>query len=70
MGLAVIILSEVSQTEEDNYHMIPFICRIQKNIQMSLYIKQKQTRRLRSEPYGYKSGKVGGGINSEVGFNI
>ena len=39
MGLAVIILSEVSQTEEDNYYMILFIWRIQKIIQMSLYIK-------------------------------
>ena len=70
MGLAIIILSEVSQTEEDNYHLISFICRNQEIIQMSLCIKQKQTRRLRSEAYGYKSRKVEGGSNLEFGFNI
>ena len=70
MGLAIIILSEVSQTEEDNYQLISFICRNQEIIQMSLCIKQKQTRRLRSEAYGYKSRKVEGGSNLEFGFNI
>ena len=28
MDLEIIILSEVSQTEEDKYHMISLICRI------------------------------------------
>ena len=28
MDLQIIILSEVSQTEKDKYHMISFICRI------------------------------------------
>ena len=28
MGLEIIILSEVSQTQKDKYHMILFICRI------------------------------------------
>ena len=28
MGLEIIILSEVSQTERDNYHRIPLICGI------------------------------------------
>ena len=28
MGLEIIILSEVSQTEKDKYHMIPLIRRI------------------------------------------
>ena len=33
--LEFIILSEVSQTEEDKYHMISLICRIfKKNVQM------------------------------------
>ena len=37
----VVILSEVSQTEKDKYHMIPFICGILKQmIQMSLPTKQ------------------------------
>ena len=28
MDLEIIILSEISQTEEDNFHMISFICGI------------------------------------------
>ena len=31
MNLEIIILSEVSQTEKDKYHMISLICRIFKN---------------------------------------
>ena len=31
MDLEIIILSEVSQTEKDKYHMISLICGIQKN---------------------------------------
>ena len=28
MDLEIVILSEISQTEKDKYHMIPLICRI------------------------------------------
>ena len=31
MDLEIITLSEVSQTEKDKYHMIPFICGILTN---------------------------------------
>ena len=31
MGLEMIILSEVSQTEKDKYHMISLICGMEKN---------------------------------------
>ena len=37
---------------------------------MNLFKKQKQTHRLRKQTYGYQRGKVGGGINWEVGINI
>ena len=48
MDLEIIILSEVSQTEKDKYHMISLICRIlKKMIKMNLFTKQKQTHRLR-----------------------
>ena len=48
MDLEIIILSEVSQTEKDKYHMISLICRIlKKMIQMNLFTKQKRTHRLR-----------------------
>ena len=43
MGLEIVILSEVSQTEKDKYHMISLMCGIlkKKMIQMNLFIKQK-----------------------------
>ena len=50
MDLEIIILSEVSQTEKDKYHMISLICRIfkkKRKIQMNLFTRQKQTYRLR-----------------------
>ena len=37
MELEVIILSEVSQTEKDKYHMISLICGIQNMTQMYLW---------------------------------
>ena len=35
-----IILSDVSQTEKDKYHIVSLICGIQKMIQMNLSAKQ------------------------------
>ena len=45
----IILLSEVSQREEEKYHMISLICGIlkKKRIQMNLFTKQKQTHRLK-----------------------
>jgi len=41
MDIEVIILSEVCQTEQDKYHMIPLIYGIQNMIHMNFYTKQK-----------------------------
>ena len=42
MDLEIIMLSEVSQTEKDKYHMMLRICGIyKKKIQMNLFTKQK-----------------------------
>ena len=41
MDLEIVILSEVSQTENDKYHMISLICGIKKRLQMNLFTKQK-----------------------------
>ena len=46
MDLEMIILSEVSQTEKDKYHLILHICGIKKMIQMNLFTKYKQTHTL------------------------
>ena len=48
MGVEIVILSEIRQTEKEKYHMTFLICGIQKEtIQMKLHIKQEQTHRLR-----------------------
>ena len=58
----IIILSEVSHTEEDKYHVISLICGIfKKMVQINSFTKQKQTHRLRKQTYGYQRGKVVGG---------
>ena len=48
----IIILSEVSQKEEDKYHMISLICRIKNMTQMNLSMKQKQTHGHRKQICG------------------
>ena len=53
MDLEVVILSEVSQTEKEKYHMISLTCE-SKTIQMNLFTKQKQTHRFRERTYGYQ----------------
>ena len=47
MDLEIIILSEVSQTEKEKYHVISLICGIKKNYINELIYKQKQTHRFR-----------------------
>ena len=50
--------------------MISLKCIIFKMIQMNLATKQKQTHGLQKQTYGYQKGKVGGGINKELGVNM
>ena len=48
MDLESVLLSEVSQTEKEKYHMTSLTCGIQKEmIQMNTLTKQKETHRLR-----------------------
>ena len=37
---------------------------------MNLFTKQKQSHRCKKQTYGYQGGKVGGGINWEIGNDI
>ena len=59
MGLEIIMLSEVSQAEKDKYHItITYMWNLKKKMtQTNLFIKQKQTYRLRERNYGYQRGK-------------
>ena len=59
----IIILSEVSQTKKDKYHMVSLICGTLKKIQVNLLTKQKQTHRHRKQTYGCQRGKGQGVIN-------
>ena len=62
IDLEIIILSEVSQTEKDKYHMISLACGILKEkVQMNLFTKQKQTHRLQKQTYGYQRGNMRAG---------
>ena len=50
MNLQSVILSEVSQAEQEKYHMTSLICGILKEIiQMNLLTKQKETQDLENE---------------------
>ena len=57
--LEVIILSEVSQTEKGNYHMISFRCGISSMMHVNLFTEWKQTQRHRKQTYGYQRQKEG-----------
>ena len=53
MGLEIVRLSDVSQTEKEKFHMTSLVCGIEKEImQMNLLTKQKETHRLRKQTLG------------------
>ena len=63
MELEIIILSEISQTEKDKYHMISHICEIlkKKKDTNELIYRTETDHRQRKQTYGYQRGNVGGG---------
>ena len=65
MDLEIITLSEVSQKEENKYHMISLICGISNMTQTNLSTKQKQTHRHREQIHGCQKG--GGLGRDELG---
>ena len=66
MDLEIIILSEVSQTQKDKYHMIPLIGRIWIMTQMNLSTKQKHNHRHTEQPGGCQ----GGGEEGRAGWGV
>ena len=60
MDLEIIILSRVSQTEKDKYHMISLICGIKNMIQMNFSTKQKSTHKHGKQTYNYQRERRGG----------
>ena len=64
MNQQIIILSEVSQTEKDKYHLVSYVESKRKKIQKNLFIKQKQTHRHRKQTWLPKGKNRGGwGLN-------
>ena len=59
MGLEIITLSEVSQTEKDKYD-ITNMWNLIKMMQKNLFTKQKQTQRFQNQAYGYQRGNMAG----------
>ena len=57
MGLEIIILSEVSKTEKDEY-MISLIYGILKMLQINLFVKQKHTHRHWKQTYLFSNTKT------------
>ena len=55
----IIILSEVSQTQEDKCHILSLL-RDLKYDKVNLFINQKQTHRDRKQIYGYQWVRWGG----------
>ena len=64
MDLEIIILSEVSQKEKDEYHMISLIYGVQNMTRMNLSTKQKQTHRQRTDLWLPRRGAGEGQIES------
>ena len=67
MYLEIVILSEVSQTEKDKYHMILYLWNLKKRVQMYCFTKQQQSYRCRKQTHGYWG--VGDRINWKVGID-
>ena len=56
MDLKILIRSEVSQKENDKYHMGSLRCGIQNMTQMNFSMKQKKTHRHREQTCGCQGG--------------
>ena len=67
--LEIIMLNEVSQRREIQYHMLSHTRGISNMIEMNLFTKQNKNHRHRKHTYGYQRGKRGED-NQEVGLNI
>ena len=70
MGLEVIILSEVSQTEKEKYCMTsPYMWNLKRNDTNAL-TKQKETRRLKRTNLRWPGERLGEGIVRECGMDM
>ena len=61
--------SELDREREILYD-IAYMQNLKKMIQVNLFAKQKQTHRLREQPYGYQGEGWGRGIVKELGIDM
>ena len=66
MDLEIAILSEVTQTEKNKYH-ITYMWNL---IKISLFTQQKPTHKISKSNYGYERGNMRGRTNQEIDINI
>ena len=64
-----IILSEVSQTEKDKYHMVSHMWNLKNDTNELIYKTETDSQTSKTNLWLPK-GKAGGGINWEAGINI
>ena len=67
IGLGIVILSAVSQTEEDKYHMTSLICGIYKKAANELIHKTKNLTTVESKFMVIEG--LGRGVNGKIGIN-
>ena len=60
--LEVIRVSEAGQTEQDKYRMIPLPCGSYNVVQVSVFMKQRQSRRSRKLTNGHQAGGGAGSL--------
>ena len=75
MHLETVIQSEVSQKEENKYHILMLICISQQNVTDDQFAGQKLRHVCREQTYGHQGGKAAGGgdggvMNLEIGIDM
>ena len=68
MDLEIVMLSEVSQTEKDSYHMMAYISGVYKNDAKELIYK-RETDRHRKQTHRFQRGNGEGEISQEFGIS-
>ena len=60
--LEVIRVSEADQTEQDKYHTMPLPCGGYNTVQVSVFMKQRQSRRSGKQTNGHQAGGGAGSL--------
>ena len=70
MDLDTVIQSEVTQKEENKYHILIIYVEPRKMVQMNQFARQKQRHRCGEQTDAHQEVGGGGGMNWEIGIDI